>query len=292
VRTLLLASLLVTGTLGAYSDEIARGDAAWAGRARGAQEGRAQPGPVSEAVRAYERAFAAQPESLEACWKLLRGLYFAGYFAAADPAEARGRFERAREVSEDGIERLSSRLDSELHEVDADPAAAAERLRAASIEPSDVARLYFWAAVNWGAWSRKVGLLSAVGQGVADRLHRYTLTAVRLEPHYEDGGPLRLLGRLHAELPRVPLISGWVDQTQALPLVQRAYDLAPDVPGNQLLLALTLLDLAPARRDQALALLDRVAALTPRAEFQIEDHAVREEARRVLAKSAAAGRSS
>jgi hypothetical protein len=157
-----------------------------------------------------------------------------------------------------------------------------EQLEAADVRATDAARLYFWAAVNWGAWSRVVGLLGAVRQGVANRLHRYTSLAVALEPEYEDGGPLRLLGRLHAELPRVPFLSGWVDRSQAVPLVESAYALAPQNPGNQLLLALTLLDLAPDRRDDALDLLERVERLTPRPSMRIEDLAVREQATRRL----------
>ena len=69
---LLLASLLGLASLGAYADAVARGDSAWAGRAEGERDGRPLPGPILEAVRAYEAALAARPESLEARWKLLR----------------------------------------------------------------------------------------------------------------------------------------------------------------------------------------------------------------------------
>ena len=76
----------------------------------------------------------------------------------------------------------------------------------------------------------------------------------------------------------MPFVSGWVDRDQALPLVERAYTLAPANPGNRLLLALTLLDLAPERRREALDLLDQVARLTPRPSMRIEDLAMRKEA--------------
>jgi tetratricopeptide (TPR) repeat protein len=273
---LTLAFAFALGCLGAQADPIARGDAAWERRAEGAREGRPQPGPIREAESAYERALEVGPESLEAHWKLLRALHFAGDFAQPEKEEARRIFARARQVSEHGLEVLADRL-GPLEELD--PEALRDRAERSDLVPSDVARLHFWSAINWGAWSRTVGVLQAVRQGVANRLHRYTTIAIALEPDYDEGGAYRLLGRLHAELPRVPFVSGWVDPSQALPLIERAYALAPENPGNRLLLALTLLELAPERRREALELLDRVARLTPRHAMQIEDLAMRREAR-------------
>jgi hypothetical protein len=266
----------------AHADDLARGDAAWARRAEGERGGLPQPGPIDAALQAYAAALTARPDDLEARWKLLRAFHFAGEFTGKGEKERRAIFERAREVSEDGLERLAQEMGAGARLEAADLETLGERLEAAGVRPTDVARLHFWAAINWGAWSRIVGLLGAVRQGVANRLHRYTSLAVALEPGYEDGGPLRLLGRLHAELPRVPFLSGWVDRNQAVSLVESAYALAPENPGNQLLLALTLLDLAPERRAEALDLLEGVARLTPRPSMRVEDLAVRDQATRQL----------
>ena len=62
------------------ADPIAAGDAAWARRAEGHQGGRALPGPIDEAIAAYERAVKEQPDRLEGAWKLLRALHFKGDF--------------------------------------------------------------------------------------------------------------------------------------------------------------------------------------------------------------------
>jgi tetratricopeptide (TPR) repeat protein len=276
-----LATMVGIASLGAYSDDVARGDSAWASRAEGEREGRPQSAPILEAVSFYESALAASPESLEVRWKLLRALHFAGDFAAQEVRERRAIFERARDVSEKGLDLLADRV-SGVRLEEEEPEAIRRRLEAKDVSPSDVARLYFWSAINWGAWSRDVGLLKAVRQGVANRLYRYTGITIALEPGYDEGGGLRLLGRLHAELPRVPFVSGWVDRDQALPLVERAYTLAPANPGNRLLLALTLLDLAPERRGEALDLLDQVGRLTPRPSMRIEDLTMRKEAQERL----------
>jgi hypothetical protein len=277
-----LAAMLGMAALSAYADDLAAGDTAWARRAEGEREGRPRPGPVLDPVRFYESALAVSPGSLEARWKLLRALHFVGDFSVQEEKERRAIFDRAREVSEEGLDLLARQVGAGVRIDEMQAREIESRLAISDVRPTDVARLYFWSAINWGSWSRNVGLLQAVRQGVANRLHRYTGIAIALEPDYEEGGPLRLLGRLHAELPRVPFVSGWVDRSQALPLIERAYALAPAHPGNRLLLALTLLDLAPERRAEAVDLLEQVEKLTPRAAMRIEDLAIRREARERL----------
>lgn len=277
-----LVAVLVSSSLVAHADDIARGDAAWMGRARGESEGRPLAGPIREAVRFYEGALSAQPEDLEARWKLLRALHYAGDFVALEEQESSRIFDRASEISEEGLELLAQSLGSPIRLGGLDPEEIRARASTADLLPRDVARLYFWSAINWGAWSRNAGLLQAVREGVANRIHRYTLITIALEPGYDEGGALRLLGRLHSELPRVPFVSGWVDREASIPLLERALAMAPRNPGNRLLLALTLLDLAPERRDEAVNLLKQVEGLTPRPTMRIEDLAMRREARERL----------
>jgi tetratricopeptide (TPR) repeat protein len=275
-------------SLGAYADDVARGDAAWSNRAEGERGGRPLADPILEAIRSYEAALAARPESLEAHWKLLRALHFAGDFVLEGREERREVFDRGRQVSEQGLDLLARQVGSGRRLDELEPEGLERLLDTVGVSSSDVARLHFWAAVNWGAWSRIGGLLGAVRQGVATRLHRYTRIAIALEPAYEEGGAFRLLGRLHAELPRVPFLSGWVDRDKAIPLLERACEIAPAHPGNPLLLALTLLDLAPERRAEALDLLRQVADVKPRPSMRIEDLFVRRQARERLAEEGAA----
>ncbi len=284
-----LAALVGFMALPAGADEVARGDSEWTRRAEGERDGSPKPDPIRAAIRFYEDALRSDPENLEARWKLLRSLHFAGDFAIEDSKETRRIFDRAKDVSEQGLELLADRAGFGVRLEQLEPAEIGPHLAAKGIPRSDVARLYFWSAINWGAWSRAVGLLGAVRNGVANRLFRCTRIAMALEPEYDGGAAFRLLGRLHAELPRVPFVSGWVDREQAIPLVERAYAIAPENPGNRLLLALTLLDLAPERRTEALALLEQVDQLTPRPSMQIEDLAMRVEARDRLATERAGG---
>jgi hypothetical protein len=138
-------------------------------------------------------------------------------------------------------------------------------------------------------WSQTHGLLEAVREGVARRVYEGALVAHRLDPDLEEGGPLRLLARLHAKLPHVPFVSGFVDRTQAEPLAAETLRRWPGHPGNRLLLALTWLELAPERRAEALTLLAEVAASAPRAAQQVEDAAVATAAQQRLAEENARG---
>jgi hypothetical protein len=128
-----------------------------------------------------------------------------------------------------------------------------------------------------------VGLLTLVREGIATRMHDYALRAVALEPTIERGGAYRLLSRLHGSLPRVPFVSSWVDRSQALPLAEQGLEVDPDDPGNRLVLALTLLELAPERQAEATELLESVSRTTPREALRAEDLAIREQARERLA---------
>lgn len=263
---------------------IARGDAAWERRSQGHRGERAQPEPIAEAVAAYTAAIAAHPDALEPYWKSLRALWFQGDFAARDDAERRAVSERARALAERALDAAAARLSADGAGARAalealEPEALREALAPGDV--ADVARIHFWAAINWGTWARAHGLFATVREGVASHLRRYTRVAVALEPEYDGGGPLRLLSQLHAQLPRVPLVTGWVDRERALPLAERALAVSPDDPGNRFLLAITILDLgvAPERRDEALAILGEVATLEPRPDMLVEDVAMRESAR-------------
>ena len=118
----------------------------------------------------YEIALAASPESLEVRWKLLRALHFAGDFAAQEVRERRAIFERARDVSENGLDLLAGRVGSDVRLEEMDSEAMIGLLETTDVSPRDVARVYFWSAINWGVWGRDVGLLKAVREGVANRL--------------------------------------------------------------------------------------------------------------------------
>lgn len=264
------------------AEDLAAGDAAWLRRAEGASgDGRAQAGPVGDAIDAFERALAGDPECLASYARLLQALFFAGDFASGDVAQKRARFDRAEEVVGAAVAAIARQLgEAENQRAVFD----AEKIRA-RLSPAasrDAGRIHFWSAVALAAWARDHGVLAAVRAGVAGRVHEHGLASLALDPRYEWGGAHRLLAALHDDLPRVPLLTPWVDHERAIPEAEAAFAIAPERPSNRLMLALVLLDRAPARRDEALALLEAVATLDPAPELWVEDAALRKLARERL----------
>ncbi len=254
---------LVAGLIATSSQaDITAGDRAWAARAEVLEGERAEPARIEQAIGHYRQAVEADSASAEARWKLLRALHYAIDFTTLTDEAKNARVREAIELV-----RASEDLMAE------DAAAT----------PADRARLLFWSSIAWGTRAQRVGLLTIVREGVAKRMYDNARRSLALDPSVDRGGALRLLSRLHATLPRVPFVSGWVDRDQALPLAERGYALDPEHPGNRLILALTLLERVREREDEARTLLGSVASVTPRPDYLVEDLRIREQARERLA---------
>jgi hypothetical protein len=280
--TVACAWLLASSALAA---DLVAVDAAYARRSEGHQGERAALEAARFAVRAAEAAAKASPGDIALRWREVRALHYLGEFATPGERAQREAFARAVARGEEALARLKGRLAGARLDALA-PEARRAQLAQVGVAAQDAGELYFWTAVAVGAWSQKTGLLDAVRSGVTDRLDRYTRVAIDLAPSAYDGGPYRLWARMHTTLPRVPLLTSWVDRKLALPAAERALAIAPQNPGNQVLLAMTLQDLVPKRAGEARRILEQVAALTPRPGFEVEDEAVRKLARERLAKSA------
>lgn len=256
----LASAILACATSGVAHAQIETGDRAWALRAEALVERLATPTRIEEAIRHYRAALEADPLSLEASWKLLRALHYAIDFTNLEDQEKDARGVEAIELA----------------------SASTEGLDGGGGTDSDRARLFFWSAIAWGTRAQRVGLLTIVREGAAGRMHDYAEQSLALDASVDRGGALRLLSRLHATLPRVPFVSGWVDRDRALPLAERAHALDAAHPGNRLILALALLDQAPDRMSEARELLASVASVEARSELLVEDLAIREQARKQL----------
>ncbi len=262
------------------AEAIARGDAAWSRRAEGHQGAQAVPGPIGEAIAAYEQALKQQPERLEIYWKLLRAQHFKGQFVVRTREEKQGVFGHGREVAEAGLDRLARKAGGRERLDAMAPAAAAKALAAV---PEAVA-LHLWAGIHWGLWGDNFGRLAAARQGVGDRIRRYSEVVIALDERYEDAGGHRLLGRLHTLAPKVPFLTGWVDRGKAVAELRRAEALSPDYPLNAVFLAEALLRYEPDKAAEARQLLRREVQRPPLADRVVEDEDAIAQARQLLAK--------
>jgi hypothetical protein len=131
------------------ADWIARGDAAWNRRAEGHAGPRARPGPIGEAIAAYEQALKQQPDRLEVYWKLLRAEHFKGDFVAATREQKQAVFGPARAVAEAGLDRLARKAGGRERLDGMAPQPAARALAGVP----EAAPIHLWAAVHWGLWA-------------------------------------------------------------------------------------------------------------------------------------------
>lgn len=247
---------------GAAEDPEARGDRLWSRRAEGfAATRKADPVIANGAVSAYEEALRARPRDLRLRFKLVEALYFAGHFAAATPGEGRDRFDRMVELADEAC----SLADAAPDELEA----------------------HFWAAVSWGLWGMSHGHLAAAMKDVAGRIRDHAARVATLDPAYRDAAGWRILGRLHTLVPRIPMMTDWVDREQGIAFLRQAYGASGRDLRNPLFLAEALLENKPEERGQALALLREVAAKEPRAPELVEETETIEEARRMLAEAEA-----
>jgi len=277
---LLLLLISPGGGLLAQTDEEAP-QAAWSRRARwvdGTVE--ADPAAVETAVAAYRRAVERRPDDPLRRAHLLRALDFQGQYLIAAGEAQREHYASAREIAEEGFRRLAERRaggpsgDRPLDELSPERRAAELRKLGASAgwSATDLAALHFWGAVVWGQWGDRVGRLKAAREGVADELRALAGTALELDATYADAGPHRFLGRLHAEAPHIPFITGWVDRDLAIRHLSRAVEMAPDEPANGLFLAEALLEHRPRQRERALEWLRHLAAREPRPGHLLGDY--------------------
>ena len=280
VVTGLAALWLLLPGLAAGNDEarllLELGDTAFARRAEGSNAATAAAEPIAEAVDAYTRAMSLEPDRLEPRVALLRALAFQGDYATADAAAKRAIFDRGRLLFEESAVMLAKRLGIALAE-EADAIA-----KALEGEPA-TGPLFYWGAVHWGQWGQHFGPLAAVKEGVAKKVRDCGEVARLLSPEYEQGGPYRLLGRLHAVAPRVPIFTMWIDHQLAIEYLESAHASSDD-PLTRTFLAEALLDHGPAsERARAMALLEGAATAEPRPGFAVEDSRAIADAKKSLA---------
>lgn len=245
----------------ASAEALAAGDAHYARRAEGAQGGMAEPFHVEGAIVEYRRALHLDPLSYEARLRLLRAYFFRGGFCGEMPREEKIRLlDEAKRLAEDTVRLL-----------DADVKRVHGHVRpdlAQKIAPA--AEIYLWAAVSWGQWAvfHKV---SAAWQGAPARIRDLAEAVLEIDPTTALAAGHLVLGRLHAEAPRIPMLTGWVSRRKGLEHLRAGLAIAPENTALVYFQADALLNHDPSKKDEARALLQRCVGMTPRPEYPVED---------------------
>ncbi len=197
-----------------------------------------------------------------------------GGFCGPMEREARvALFDEAKRVAEETVATLEAERKRSKGRVAA--SAAVERAPTAAEE-------YLWAAISWGQWA-VLHRMSAALSGAPGRIRDLAEAALEIDPSTDQAGAYILLGRLHAEAPKVLFVTGWVSRKKAVAYVREGMTLAPD---NRALVYFTgdiLLQHSPESGEEARALLERCASLPPRPGFLAEDLHYARKARERLA---------
>ncbi len=277
----LTMTLIPVISLASVSNDLALGDHAWSQRAEGHQGSRAAAEPIQKAINAYQKALNAEPENLEARWKLLRAFHFKGEFVLEVNAR-RDLFIEGREITKTGILQIEQEYGLSKSLFRMKPA----ELAIAVGKQAVVGEFFFWGSANWGLWGQYSGRLISALTGVVNKIRLFSETMVLMDDSIENGGAHRLLGRFNARVPRIPFITWWVSKDLAISELRLSLKIAPDSLLSKIYLAEALLKFRPEEKEEALNLLQNIVINEPDPSRLVEDIRVIEDARVLLAKSA------
>jgi tetratricopeptide (TPR) repeat protein len=270
--------LLVATTAGGQTVE---GDRLWNLRADGSHGGRAAAGPIEGAIAAYARAVAQNPYDLEARARLLRAYRFKGAYVASTNDQKKAVYTEAKKAGDDAIAIVEKLLAARGLK---NPSKASAKQVAEAVRPiAHAAEIYLWDAVNWGEWALAYGKIAAARQGAADRILRGATIAELVDPRMEGGTPSRVLGRLHDQTPRIPFLTGWASQREAVLYLSESHRIDPHNKITMVFLAEALLgSSSPEGKRQAVDL-TRMAATAPNEPpFLVEQSAAQADAQALL----------
>src|SRR2546423_11949228 len=89
--------------------QVAEGDQQWTARAEGQQNGHAEAPRIDAAIVAYQKAVAANPNDLDAQWKLLRAIRFKGAYVATTNDEKKAVYATAKKAGDAAMARLRTK---------------------------------------------------------------------------------------------------------------------------------------------------------------------------------------
>jgi tetratricopeptide (TPR) repeat protein len=252
----------------ALAEVVAAGDAHYARRGESARGGTALPFHIDAAIAEYRRALALDPRLLEARLRLMRAFFFrTGFCGPMEAGDEIRMYDEAKKLAEETVALLDADTGRRKARVQVEAARA--------VVPA--AETYLWAAVSWGQWA-VYHRLAAAWQGAPKRIRDLAETVLLIDPATAQAGAYVLLGRLHCEAPRIPMLTLWISREKGVAYLRQGLARAPDNPALVYFLADALLTWDPSRREEARGLLQRCVASKPRPDYLVEDAHYAEEA--------------
>ncbi|MGH9421281.1 MAG: hypothetical protein ACRD3J_14985 [Thermoanaerobaculia bacterium] len=278
MRNVLTFSLLATLFAVTAAAQVSEGDQHWSARAEGHQGGHAKAAQIDAAIIAFQKAVMQEPNSLEARWKLLRAIRFKGAYVASTDDEKKRIYGFGKSEGKASIEVINRAL-----------IAKGVKAKAAEKQIADAARsitgageVFFWDSVNWGEWALAYGKIAAVREGAADRIRREATIAMLVDPKIENGGPQRVLGRLHDQTPHIPFFTGWASSDEAVRFLRESNRIDPTNKITRVFLAEAMDSDDSKSRPEAIRILRDVINSPNDPNFEVEEARAQEDARALL----------
>lgn len=276
---LILLAMMSIATVPLLAD-VREGDRHWSRRAEGARGARAQATHVDAAIAEYRRAINANPNDLEPRWKLLRAMRFKGAYVIAGIEPKKQHYGEAKKIGEASLAIVDRMLAQ--RGVKSVAKATEKQIADAARQIAGAGELFYWDAVIWGEWALVYGKMAAVKQGAADRIKRGATIAMLIDSKLEGGGGLRVLGRLHNQTPRIPLLTGWASDELAVKYLAQSVSLDPDNKITKVFLAEAMFAASAKSKPRAVQLLREVISSPNHPDYAVENAAAQDDARALL----------
>jgi tetratricopeptide (TPR) repeat protein len=274
---LVVASLVVGASALA---QVADGDQHWLQRAEGQSAGHAKAVHVDAALAAYQKAVAANPNDLDARWKLLRTLRFKGQYVAASSDEKKKIYADAKKAGDDALLVVDRALRAKG--VTSITKAPEKQVADAAKTTPGATEVFLWDSINWGEWALAYGKMAAAREGAADRIKREATIAYLADPRMEGGSPSRVLGRLHDQTPHIPFILGWPSSKEAVRFLNESLKIDPANKITKVFLAEAMVDNNSDTKPQAIQMLRETISAPNDPNYEVEQAAATEDAKALL----------
>ncbi len=246
-------------------------------RAKGSTSRQALIDPANNTLVAYNHALTVYPDTISLYWKKLRAFHFLIEFSDIADTSKTELINSAKSAADSAMLKIKTVCFKNPQ------SSNNNTIDTLDCSSSDVASTYFWSAICLGIWSRSQ-------EGVANkvkytkRIFHYAEQALAIDPTVDKGGSQRLLSVLHGTIPKVPFITGFIDKSKVLPLINDALSLYPNHPGNRLLKAKAMMNQDPPQRDSSQTILKSILSETPHGPWRVEWHKIRAMASKLLNK--------
>jgi hypothetical protein len=257
------------GWSAATVDELLdQGDSLFNRRAEDHQGSKASPNRIGQALVAYRAAWQMDRKEARAAWQLMRGLLFAEHYVSSSLKEQYALLDEGRRVSKQAVEALRAHCQKDGIPISPWPSqTCADDLK----KVSGAAEVYYYSGSLLAEWARVHGAFAAAKSGAAAKIRDFAQMSIWIDDQVRYGGGYRMLGRLHHMCPRIPFVTRWISKKNVLPNLEKSLTIDPRRKYNRLYYAEALYDLEPAKRPEAITMLQALVTEPPDGDLIVED---------------------